>query len=538
MSCKHPAGVACRCNLKGDCLVRYQITSDAGLFEFKNGDVGTRTVKLVDKGEGTSVNIAIEGSCVNHLSSCPTGYLSDNIAYSEALSASQCKNHTLYYRAIPSERMGLLGAIQNLLSENKATALSHTRYKVCITQCAGKPQAEQTLWLSPPISYFLGQIPNDTFIDVYPQLTLKPKLTLAGKHIKKSISDEDRHKAYQYKESTGQLDGLSIPTKEIEKGFSLSGSLSINEGSQITQYGVGYTHTDSNIPGKPSTRDLDTEFEGIKKKMKLVKAATQMVEQIQSGLYTEKAGKSEVKLYHFDFQPPSLSLEGEQTVKVANNGLDVDGKVTLGLDPLIGFELKLDMLMAAAMYFKLGNVAQTVREKAAELEQRVKEGKAGAYAGAEFDITLKAALSAKGSIQYTPQKAPTYDFEAEVEMPIKGDLNARSGLRVWMMEGAFNVNVESNVNAKGMLALTTETKDPNARVELVFYHGGIWAEVNIEKSLTFNGDKSDSSNGDVGLDGLQTKNKVQSDAIPQKHRWDWVDAMDKQHSPYRVTVIG
>ncbi|MBF4318067.1 hypothetical protein EAY30_24640, partial [Vibrio anguillarum] len=103
-----------------------------------------------------------------------------------------------------------------------------------------------------------------------------------------------------------------------------------------------------------------------------------MVEQIQSGLYTEKAGKSEVKLYHFDFQPPSLSLEGEQTVNVANNGLDVDGKVTLGLDPLIGFELKLDMLMAAAMYFKLGNVAQTVREKAAELEQRVKEGKAGA----------------------------------------------------------------------------------------------------------------------------------------------------------------
>ncbi|MBF4264907.1 hypothetical protein EAY73_24155, partial [Vibrio anguillarum] len=186
------------------------------------------------------------------------------------------------------------------------------------------------------------------------------------------------------------------------------------------------------------------------------------------------------------------------------------------------------------MYFKLGNVVQTVREKAAELEQRVKEGKAGA----EFDITLKAALSAKGSIQYTPQKAPTYDFEAEVEMPIKGGLNARSGLRVWMMEGAFNVNVESNVNAKGMLALTTETKDPNARVELVFYHGGIWAEVNIEKSLTFNGDKSDSSNGDVGLDGLQTKNKVQSDAIPQKHRWDWVDAMDKQHSPYRVTVIG
>ncbi|MBF4338130.1 hypothetical protein EAY42_23800, partial [Vibrio anguillarum] len=90
------------------------------------------------------------------------------------------------------------------------------------------------------------------------------------------------------------------------------------------------------------------------------------------------------------------------TVNVANNGLDVDGKVTLGLDPLIGFELKLDMLMAAAMYFKLGNVAQTVREKAAELEQRVKEGKAGAYAGAEFDITLKAALSAKGSIQYTP----------------------------------------------------------------------------------------------------------------------------------------
>ncbi|MBF4326572.1 hypothetical protein EAY16_14405 [Vibrio anguillarum] len=216
--------------------------------------------------------------------------------------------------------------------------------------------------------------------------------------------------------------------------------------------------------------------------------------------------------------------------------MDVDGKVTLGLDPLIGFELKLDMLMAAAMYFKLGNVVQTVREKAAELEQRVKEGKAGA----EFDITLKAALSAKGSIQYTPQKAPTYDFEAEVEMPIKGDLNARSGLRVWMMEGAFNVNAESNVNAKGMLALTTETKDPNARVELVFYHGGIWAEVLLETSTDINTNYTDSSNGDVGWDGVlgSEETQEQSNSTKIKEKWQWVEAKSKQDSEYRVVVIG
>ncbi|EGR1091297.1 hypothetical protein DA89_3691 [Vibrio cholerae] len=131
---------------------------------------------------------------------------------------------------------------------------------------------------------------------------------------------------------------------------------------------------------------------------------------------------------------------------------------------------------------------------------------------------------------------PTYDLETEVEVPIIGDLNARSGARVWVMEGAFKL--ESRIQAQGMLALTSKTKNRNAKAELVFYHGGIWAEVSIEKSFNWDKEKdTQSSNGDSDWGGLETMNKANPSSNSIKHRWDWVKAMDKQTSPYRVTVI-
>ncbi|HFG1991892.1 TPA: hypothetical protein ACGF6V_002736 [Vibrio cholerae] len=536
MLCKHPAGVACRCNLKGDCLVRYQITSDAGLFEFKNGDNKFSTIKLVDKGQGTKVNIAIEGKCTNNLTTCPTGYLSDERSFSEALSTSQCKDHTLFYRPKRGENMGLLEAIQNLFTKDKSKGVPYTSYKVCITQCAGKPQTMQTQWLTPPIQYLLGDLLNDTFIDVYPQIKIQPKLTLSGKYIKKEINDEERYKAYKYKEKANQLDGLSIPTDEIRKGFSISGELSITTGSHVTQYGLGYERVNSNIPGQPSTRNLSAEFEGIKKQVQLVNAICTVVEQVQSGIYSDKPGKEDIKLYKFEYQPPSISIEGEQILQMTNGIFDTTGKVILKLNPIVGFEIKLDMLMAAAKWFKIDSAIGLMREKAAQLEEKVKNGQKGAYAGAEFDITLKTTLNATATIHHKSLQEPTYYLETEVEVPIIGDLNARSGARVWVMEGAFKL--ESRIQAQGMLALTSKTKNRNAKAELVFYHGGIWAEVSIENSFNFDSNQDDKNQSeDSGLGGLQNKNKTNPPSDSKKHRWDWVGAMDKQTSPYRVTVL-
>lgn len=539
MSCKHLPGESCHCNQALPCLTSYQVDSEAGSMQYKGGKFNRRDIGVVDKGKGATISVSVVGDCCSELSTCPSGYITDHKKFSEALSATACQQHVLTYNPEPSQRMDLLGAIQNLLSEKKTTRVPSTRYQICLTQCAGKPQQPTTVWLSPPVSYLLGVSPADSFVDVYPTITIKSKLTLAGKRVRKSISDKERYQAYQHKESAAQLDSLSIPTEDIQKGFAISGSLIIHEGSQETQYGLGYEHTDSNIPGKPSKRELTAEFDKIKKQMNLIRAASGIVEQIQSGIYTDEPGKGKDEIKAFDYQilPPSLSIEGEQRLEMIDNGLGVSGDVTIKLAPIIGIDMKLDMLMAAAKYFKSGNIIKIMREKAAELEKKVEAGGKGAYAGAEFDILLSATLNAEGQIHYAGRQDPTYRFESTAKVPITGNLNARAGANVWVMVGAFKL--KSRIKAEGLLALTTETKDKNAQVELVFFHDGIWAEVTIDNSFTWNkGKEEESSNGDSGWGGLENKNKSKSETNVKKQKWQWVDAQTKQASPYRVTVIG
>lgn len=540
MACKHLPGETCHCNQYSPCLIGYQIESDSGSIQYQNGGANRQHLSLVDNGAGAKIAVTVEGSCGSHLATCPSGYITDHQAFSAPLSATVCQEHVLAYRPEPNQRMGLLSAIQNMLSENKKKGVPSTRYQVCLTQCMGKPQLPTTVWLSPPVSYLLGINPADSFIDVYPAVKIQSNLTLSGKYIKKSISDEARYQAYQYKERASQLDSLAVPSSEIEKGFSISGSLSIEEGRHETQYGVAYEHLDSNIPGKPSTRNLSVEFEGIKQQMNLVRAACNIAEQIQAGLYTNERGKGkeDIKVFSYELQPPTLMLEGEQRLEMTNHGLGVTGKVTLKLAPLIGMEMKLDMLMAAATYFKLGKQVSVMRQKAAELEKKVNEGGKGAYAGAEFDIMLSTTLGAQGSILYQGDAKPQYEFDATTTVPISGNLNVRGGANVWVMEGAFKLN--SRIKAVGALTLTTKTQDANASsVELVFHHEGIWAEVMIDGSFKWDGDKSDSSNGKGGLGGVLSDESVQekSTSEPVVKRWDWVEALTKEASPYRVTVI-
>ncbi|MBF4290513.1 hypothetical protein, partial [Vibrio anguillarum] len=70
--------------------------------------------------------------------------------------------------------------------------------------------------------------------------------------------------------------------------------------------------------------------------------------------------------------------------------------------------------------------------------------------------------------------------------------------------------------------------------------GGIWAEVLLETSTDINTNYTDSSNGDVGWDGVlgSEETQEQSNSTKIKEKWQWVEAKSKQDSEYRVVVIG
>ncbi|PKQ53631.1 hypothetical protein CR151_08570 [Vibrio cholerae] len=535
MLCKHPAGVACRCNLKGDCLVRYQITSDAGLFEFKNGDNKFSTIKLVDKGQGTKVNIAIEGKCTNNLTTCPTGYLSDERSFSEALSTSQCKDHTLFYRQKSGQDVDLFSAIQYLLAQDGFTGIPYTRYKVCITQCAGKPQTQQTLWLSPPHQYLLGQIPYDTYIEVYPKVDIESKLTLDYSGSKSKLSDEDRYTQYIERQKKGMLDGTPIPTQEIKKKFNLSGTLTVSQGSSKTEYSASKTMTKSNLV---KVKNIQDSFENFREQWSLINGIIGIVEHLKNGTY-QNTGADKVKLVSFDFGPPKLVLEGKRSSEIVDSKVVTTGNVTLKFDPLCDLKISLDLILAAAAYFKMEKAVAEIRKQAKQLEEKVKAGEIGAYAGAEFFISLTTKLDASGTVTFNSEHPAKYDLSQVATVTLSSLVNLRGGAKVWVVEGAFLL--EAKVVAEGKIALRSKIKDKKPLVELIFFHDGIKAEVKIEISGDIAKEGTESTKGNSGFWGGwgSSENSVEVSAKnTYTKEWIWAKALSETNSRYRTTLIG
>ncbi|ANU39446.1 hypothetical protein VSVS05_04411 (plasmid) [Vibrio scophthalmi] len=539
MSCKHLPGEACHCNQQTPCLIRYQIDSDAGSIQYQNGQFTHQKLVLLDEGKGAKVLVSVEGNCGSGLPTCPSGYITDNQRFSETLSATACQQHVLTYKAAPSQKMGLLSALQHLLAEKKTTSVPYTRYQVCLTQCVGKPQVEQTLWLSPPLSYLLGQVPMDSFIYVYPKVKIESELTLSAKSVTKTISDEERYVAYQNLESANRLNGLSIPSEEIKKSVTLDGKLTINQGSEKIVYGSGLTTTRSNIPGQTNLVNLNEEFENIRQQLKTIDAIVSIVEQIKQGTY-ESTGQDKVKLVNFEFKSPQISIKGSQTLTIVDNVMGTDSEVTVGFAPLFGFSLKLDMLLAAAAYFKVEKPVAAIRQKAAELEQLVKDGHQGAYAGAEFDITLSGSLSTEGKITQKLKQSPQYGFDCATTIALSSMVNVRGGAKVWVVQGAFKMIAE--VVAEGKCALRSTLENGKPRVELVFFHEGIKAKVTIETSMEIVSNKDDkqtsnNSSENALLENPQIISNVRS-VDSEAQEWIWVESLSEQQSTYRSVLIG
>lgn len=549
MACKHPhpVGESCHCNQNGNCLVHYQINSDAGLFEFKNGDVSSRIIKLVDKGEGAKVNIAVKGSCINKLATCPSGYLTDNIDYSEALTATQCKTHTLRYRGNLIHEMGLLEALQSILAEG-TTPLRYTRYKVCITQCAGKPQVNEPVWLtSSPISYLLGQLTSDTFIDVYPKTEIKSNLTLSFSPTDKiELTDKDRKEEYQYRKDNnllgkknhvgpnGTLQHQPIPKTEIKKKMTLSGSLTITQGSLITEYSSSQSVTKSNLY---RVKPLQSAFENIVDQWKIINGIIDIVKKIRNGTY-QKDGASKVKIIDGKWGDTKISLESTQTHDLVDTAIATSGTTTLGFSPLCEFTITLDMVLAAAAYFKAEWIVNELRQQAKALEEKVKAGSLGAYAGADFVFTLATKLDAAGVITFKTNQAASYSLNAETTVTLLGRANIRGGAKVWFVEGAFLLQGE--VAAEGKLVLQSKLKNDQPHVELVYFHEGIKTKVKIEVAASVNVEDTKAATGDASATSWDNAASSPTYGIKKTYNeeWQWADKLTKDNSPYRTTLIG
>ncbi|WP_284509803.1 hypothetical protein, partial [Salinivibrio costicola] len=415
---------------------------------------------------------------------------------------------------------------------------------LCDTVREGKPQEESQIlytpaWLDSIVSAILGKLLDDSLsFKVYPKVVLESDLTLSFTKEAKEKSDEERTARYEEYLRNGGAEAhhrTEIPKDEIKNKFSLEGSLSIKEGSSETKYGATLEYENSNYM---HTRNLKMEFQGIRDQLKLISSIIDTVDMVKSGMYEDKddkdKGEEDIKLVSWEFKPPVLKLGGSQTTTLSDKGqLITVGKTTLSLDPLFDFSITLDLILAAAAYFKIKNLVQKLREEAKKLEDKVKAGQQGAYFGAEFFVMAATSIKTEGSIECVPNKSPTYAFDAEQAVTMTTEIGIRGGFNAWVLEGMFELN--GGVVAKAKCVL----KGKEDKTELIFCHEGIMAYVNIKVMLGGDEEKGEASSNQGGRGGLgKGDNSPDTDKRETKQEWVWVTPLSADDSPYRTTLFG
>ncbi|MCG6364557.1 hypothetical protein K6U31_16370, partial [Vibrio fluvialis] len=134
-------------------------------------------------------------------------------------------------------------------------------------------------------------------------------------------------------------------------------------------------------------KNIQDSFENFREQWSLINGIIGIVEHLKNGTY-QNTGADKVKLVSFDFGPPKLVLEGKRSSEIVDSKVVTTGNVTLKFDPLCDLKISLDLILAAAAYFKMEKAVAEIRKQAKQLEEKVKAGEIGAYAGAEFFISL------------------------------------------------------------------------------------------------------------------------------------------------------
>lgn len=534
MPCNHPLGIACQCQRQGLCLESYQIKSDDKVWEYHSGGLPISLIKLIDSGEGVPLDITLEGQCTNYNFNCPNGVLTDNKEWVQPLAASGTQACRVSYVPQSHQPIGLLKALDLFWNRPQLSDMPYTPYHMQVTQCNDWEQKPMLYWSNDPWTQMMGQLSREVTFKVYPSFEMESSLSISFSRSKHEKTDEERFDEYIERQSKGYKTGLAVPTYETLDNFHFGGELSITQGRVKTKYGVGLEVTSSDFLHQ---RNLEQEVGKIAKQWSLLKGIVSVLNLVKGGSY-QNAGKEKINVIDTQFGPSKVSLIGTQSLKLEGDELVLEriGKATF--NPLFKFTLSLDFVLAAAEYFKLKNMAVLIREKAQELEDKVKAGQVGAYAGAEFFVTFSSELNTENELHSKLEEED--HFRAEAKVSINVGLNIRGGAKIWVMEGAFKLTAQTV--AEGMIVMRPR-KLPNGeeRSELIFCHKGIKTTVVITTELYIRGEdesaksiKNKQWTNNYGRHGVDKT--IYSSQREEKREWIWAEALTEKESPYRVTL--
>ncbi|MEE3644267.1 MULTISPECIES: hypothetical protein [unclassified Brenneria] len=489
-------------------------------------------VETIDEGNnGVPVSLSLTGKqCVSHNPLCPQGVIY-NLEHSHSLKSFN-QGITDYNARYDSNDVQFIEAYDSIdflvdyvLAKNIREVLPQTSYLLRVGQCRGEPFVSKPLSFMDGISQIFNFAPRDalwTYITTYAEFKWEANLTIAAAQEVTEYTDKELRKQQKTHNADNGLaqrrhrGWTKRPRYSIENSLEIEGTLTFND----HDYSV----------------TLKKDFERKAKKISLLNKAVKTLDLVSITLSTTKDKSAKITLLDTEIIYPALEIKssGELKEDTASNTIYyIERQLSLGLAPLIGMKMTLDLFQAFAAWYHADVLLAAVREGLMSQEQAYEEGHNAAFFGTKFqlvaegkvDFTLTFVSDAENKWKW--QKADT----AEAKLSLTLDANVRAGVRFYIAEGALEIG--GKAIAEGCLGLDDTAKD---KLDLVFYHNGITAKVYVSYTAGI----SLNQGGTDGPRRFPGKNST-SQPINKNEQFEkeWIihGRLEKNNSKYRFNFI-
>ncbi|WP_196062884.1 MULTISPECIES: hypothetical protein [unclassified Serratia (in: enterobacteria)] len=535
-----PAGSPkCNCKNPDTCIHSLTLTIDKRVYEYKQGDFISLVSVINKTANPLPLKLSLVGkSCVSHNPECPKGLIySPEQGRTLKTFTRGSTSYDVNYDTEQTHNLAKIDSVEfisrYILNQGAVDWLPKSQYILRVGQCQGQPFVEKKLNFADGFKQLYNIAPSDrlwTVISVYPNYTWVINLTIAAseKVIEYSETELKAERRRQNSEAgmsqRGTRGWTTLSKYSITDTLEAEGKLSYKLG-QEDEYSF--------------SQNLKANFTKRAKELTILQDTMKAMDVVGKALSTGEGTGTKYKILDAEIMFPKLVISGggELTEDDKTHQVYMKGKVSVSLKPLVGLQIKLDLLQAFAAWYGVASVTDIIRQQLAARENSVMSGKNGAYAGLEFNLI--AYVKAFITLAFESNVHKTWNWRVdgtnEVELELSLKANARAGVKFYCFEGAFVV--EGTGTAVGIIAFD---RTPQDRIEMIFYHKGIKVEVGASYSVGVAVDNKD-KNGANGS-GRSAPSSVSKDIQAKKSQGvnkEWIihDELEKKNSTYRCVLL-
>ncbi|WIH29694.1 hypothetical protein [Photobacterium damselae] len=505
----------CSCDARATCIHTVTLSSSgfSKIYQYTQWRF-EKDIYAVDKGGkgfDVSVNIIKKTNAQNAcLPRCGSGVIFNDYGDGsyQPLNAGE-NSWTLKYRGkeeIPSA-VKFINAI--VLADKYAIPPSD--YRLQVFECAGRFENEKLFYSQSGVVYSEtsgGLNVIDTIIHVYPEASFSVNLTLSYTGSTSTYTDEERKQA-RAEQNTNRKASKQKDLRNAHKGwtkytpeFKQENELKVEGEAQYT-FGNKTEKYKEELFSKKTKKDKYT--------LSVIDKSFDTIGEFSSMLSSEKES---FKIIETKIKPPCIKLNGSGTFNPKHEQYNIDKKLKVELSPLIGMSVTLDLIQALAAYCKVDSIMDLVRDDLSckERESNCADIKCNLVAESNINTTFD--IKTENNI-----KDIKFAGVTKGEVIFKLDSNLSVKYNVWVVSGVFEVG--ANVIAKGY----SEFQKSGDKIELVFYHDGVVAEVNTKSKFEVKNENDTNFNF-----------SFEHPEIQKSKKWVLFDKLPKDKSSYKVSI--